>query len=573
MMNVSMEKRDAIEMKHISEYSLFLKIPNTRYFNDKLQELPRKWRHLSSGEVEVPILDLKQVLRTFEQIEIVGEIPELELIKMKKDMTKREYYKNLESIEEYPIEMPYKDGVQLKPYGHQIEAFHYMMNRNAFLLGDDMGLGKTLEFLSGCEWRRKKYGDEFSKVLYITKAGLKYNVRDEIKFWLPNANVVTVEGGKEKRLDQLRYVYKCKELVYFIMGYEQVKNHIEQLKLIPIDGIAIDESHKMKNPDGAIWKAISQLDWIPFKVVMSGTYIINNHEEAWTPLTFIGAESRNFHHFKWSYYESVKGRFGREIIGPRNLDELGKIVRSNMLRRTKSEVMDMPEKNYKNVYVEMGSKQTQVYKAVRDQIRQELRELSVGRGLGNPMVKLLRLKQVTTNPEIIGSDAPSAKHDELLDLVSDITRNGEKVIIFSQFEDETQRLKALLSKYNPAYVTGAVKPEDRKKQADKFQTDSSCKVFIGTSQSCREGLNLTVATYVIFVDLEWAPAYIQQAEDRAYRIGQKNNVTIIRLLCRGTIDEYIVNEVLSKKQQIFDEIMCGKRTITPNEVMNILDVA
>jgi SNF2 family DNA or RNA helicase len=571
IMNVSMEKRDAVDMKHICEYSLFLKVPDSKYYKDKVQELPRKWKNLSSGEIEVPLLDITKVLRTFEQIEIIGDIPELKLMKMKRDMTKREYYTNLECVEEYPIEMPFKGDIQLKPYGHQIEAFHYMMNRNSFLLGDDMGLGKTLEFISGCEWRRKKYGDGFSKVLYVTKAGLKYNVRDEIKFWLPNAKVITIEGDSKKRLEQLRNVYTCKELVYFIMGYEQVKNHIQQLELIPIDGIAIDESHKMKNPSGAVWGALSQLRDIPFKVVMSGTYIINNHEEAWTPLTFIGVESREFHHFKWSYYESVKGRFGREITGTRKLDELGKIVRSNMLRRTKSEVMDMPEKNYKNVYVEMGGKQTQIYKAVRDRIKQELSELGIGRGLSNPMVKLLRLKQVTTNPELIGSDAPSVKHEELIDIISDIVKNGEKAIVFSQFEEETQRLKLLLAEYNPAYVTGVVAPQDRKKQADKFQDDDSCKVFIGTSQSCREGLNLTVATYVIFMDLEWAPAYIAQAEDRAYRIGQKNNVTIIRLLCRGSIDEYIVNEVLSRKQQIFDEIITGKRAITPNEIKDILD--
>jgi SNF2 family DNA or RNA helicase len=566
---IKLEKRDSVDMRHVSEYSLFLTVPNRREDTQKVQSLPRKWKNLQSGEWEVPIIDLKEVLKTFSEIEIIGELPELELLKMKRDMAKREYYDKLQPLEQYPIDMPYKDGVQLKPYGHQIEAFHYGMNRNAFLLGDDMGLGKTLEFASMCEWRHRKYGNDFRRVLYVTKAGLKYNVKDELEFWLPDRKIMVIDGDAKKRREQLLEVYHSKELVYFIMGYEQVKNHIDHLNKIDIHGIGVDEAHKMKNPEGGVWKAMAQLMWIEFKVVMSGTYIINNHEEAWAPLTFIGVESRPFKKFRSDYYEYD----GYEIVGTRNLDHLRSLVRNNMLRRVKSEVMDMPEKTHKNIYVQMEAKQSFLYRAVKEAIREELKELDIHRGIGNPMVRLLRLRQATTNPEIIGSDAPSVKHEQLLELLKKIVGNNEKAIVFSQFEQETLVLEKLLraNKYGVVYVSGAVAPEERKKLSDKFNEDKNMHVFVGTSQSCREGLNLTGATYVIYMDPEWAPAYEDQGSDRAYRIGQKNNVTVIRLICRGTIDDYIVNEVLVRKQKIFDEVICGKKEMKKHEIMDILN--
>lgn len=565
----TLEKRESVELMHLCEYSLFIKIPTKgKEYHKRLNGFAIKWFHHMSNEWEVPIFDLKDVLLKFQEIEIIGELPELDEMKQKRDKDLKDYYKSLEPIESWPFPMPYKNGLELKPYGHQIEAFHYMMNRNALLLGDDMGLGKTLEFITGCEWRHKKYADQFDKVLYVTKAGLRTNVRDEINFWVPHRKVFLVEGDGKKRMNILREFYKCKEMAYCVIGYESLRNHVEQIKLIQCDAIALDESHKFKNPKGTLWDAIQQLKDIPFKVVMSGTYIINNHTEAWTQLNFIGVENRPFRRFVNDYY-IYGGAFNREILGTKDLDKLGELVRKNMLRRKKSEVLDMPDKIHQNIYVEMGAKQARLYRAVRDQIKQEIMDMRKAKTFGNPLVKLLRLKQVTTNPELIDSDADSIKHETLLEFLEQIVGNGEKALIFTQFEQEVQKLIPVLAKYKPVVVTGATK--DRKAAGDILTTDPSRKVLLGTAQACREGLNLTVASYVIFLDLEWAPAYIHQAEDRAHRIGQVKNVNILRFIAKDTIDEYIVNVVLAKKQRIFDEVIEGKMTLSESELNDLLE--
>jgi SNF2 family DNA or RNA helicase len=179
------------------------------------------------------------------------------------------------------------------------------------------------------------------------------------------------------------------------------------------------------------------------------------------------------------------------------------------------------------------------------------------------------LKQILTNPAIIGSDAPSAKHDRLLDIVEELHESKQKVIIFTQFEEiEIESLTKLLHKFNPAVVTGKV--DDWKPQERKFWNDPTCTVFLGTSQKCREGLNLQCASYVIFLDLEWAPSYIAQCEDRARRIGSRSNLTIIRLLIRNTVDEYIINKILKVKQAIFDSIVEGKSSLSHDDIESIV---
>ena len=217
---------------------------------------------------------------------------------------------------------------------------------------------------------------------------------------------------------------------------------------------------------------------------------------------------------------------------------------------------------------------------------------------------LLRLQQVADSTLLVGAENEkhNAKLDMLDDLIEDLTDSEQKVIVFSKFRTMVELLLERYSKYNPAVIHGDVdahgysetharrlvkkkhpdfdsKTEEEQKllieeameserqhAIQKFQTDDSCKLFIGCSPACREGITLTAATHVVFLDLEWNWACFEQAFSRAHRIGQKNAVTVHLPQCRGTIDEYIW-KVINKKNAMAEALMAdGSDSMPLDEV-------
>jgi SNF2 family DNA or RNA helicase len=225
-----------------------------------------------------------------------------------------------------------------------------------------------------------------------------------------------------------------------------------------------------------------------------------------------------------------------------------------MLRRLKKDVLDLPEKIYTTEYVEMGPKQSKIYKEVYQETKNNIDLVSQAI---NPLAEMIRLRQATDYTGILSSTIQeSAKLERLDELLEEIVENGHKAIIFSNWTSMTnptyERYKKL---YNPAIITGETK--DRVAEERKFMTDDSCKIIIGTTGAMGTGLTLTAATYVIFVDEPWNMALKRQAEDRAHRIGTTENINVITLICKNTIDERI-NELVEKKGAMADLIVDGK---------------
>jgi SNF2 family DNA or RNA helicase len=144
-------------------------------------------------------------------------------------------------------------------------------------------------------------------------------------------------------------------------------------------------------------------------------------------------------------------------------------------------------------------------------------------------------------------------------LEEEIIPNGYKAIIFSQWEKITEVYYEALKGYNPIYITGKVSPEDRQKEVERFQSDPSCKLAIGTIGAMGTGLTLNKASYVFFIDKDWNSGNNAQAEDRAHRIGTAGTVNVISLVAKGTVDEGI-EEYLLDNQELFDRVVDGKGT-------------
>lgn len=488
-------------------------------------------------------------------------------------------YENLHK-QEFEIDIPKNFEFKTKPFNHQIDGVRFGLNKKKFLLCDDQGLGKTKQIIDfvGCLEKT----DTINKVLIVCGVNsLKYNWQSEIeihsneKGWVLGTRYrkrtgKTYEGSTTDKLADLNNLPDCRYIITNIetlrAGAEKIsksKYHFpvadklqELCKKGIISVIAFDECHKSKEPTSLQSRAMINVT-AKYMVAMSGTPLMNNPLDLYFPLHWLGYEPHSFYQFK-THYCTLGGWGGSQVVGYKNLEEIRALMDEVMLRRLKTEVLDLPEKIRKYEYVDMTPKQAQIYKEVYAGIMSELNQIKFS---NNPLAMMIRLRQVTGWTGILSSKVQeSAKMARMVELVEEITSSGQKAIIFSNWESITTVAKEQLKSYNPAYITGATKADERMKEVERFQNDDKCKVIIGTIGAMGTGLTLTAAQNVIFLDSPWNMALKAQAEDRAHRIGTKGTVNIITLVCKDTIDERI-EELVEKKGQISDALVDGKVSI------------
>jgi SNF2 family DNA or RNA helicase len=489
------------------------------------------------------------------------------------------------------------DAAQLKKpyYPHQEKAVLYAKKHERFILGDQQGTGKTIEII-GIAMARKRLLHEKHCLIITCVNGLKYNWEDEIisatgevPCMLGRRDDEDGEshiGSSRQKLSDLRHLPSNYFLILNVeaLRYKRGKGRgkyvlaekIEALcKSGSIGMIAVDEIHKNKNPEAKQTRGLMKFS-ARCMIAATGTLILNRPMDSYVPLKWLGIEKRNYKDFLKDY--TIKGGWHNcEIVGYKNLDQMNRIVNDNMLRRKKSDVLSLPPKLRETAYVEMSEAEWKLYKSImgktvenvrkkREQLKENMR-LNKHVNLSNPLSQWTYLRQVTGDASIL-SDAitKSSKMERLEDLVEQITEDGDKVIVFSEWTEITKRLRKRLAKYSPSYITGEVSLEERQAEKNRFQTDKNCKVIIGTTGAMGTGLTLTAASYVIFMDSPWTMALKEQCEDRAHRIGTTSNVNIITLVCKRTIDEYI-EKLLAMKGTLASIILDPEEAKDGAEVM------
>lgn len=482
--------------------------------------------------------------------------------------------------QKFEIDIPKDFEFKTKPFNHQIDGVRFGLNKKKFLLCDDQGLGKTKQIIDfvGCLEKT----DTINKVLIVCGVNsLKYNWQSEIKTHSDESGWVlgtryrkrtgkAYEGSTKDKLEDLNNLPDCRYIITNIetlrAGAEKVsksKYHFpiaEKLQELCKNGvisvIAFDECHKSKEPTSLQSRAMINVT-TKYMIAMSGTPLMNNPLDLYFPLHWLGYEKNSFYKFK-QHYCNLGGWGGSQVVGYKNLEEIREMMEQIMLRRLKTEVLDLPEKIRKIEYVDMTPKQNQIYKEVYNGVMSELQKIKFS---NNPLSMMIRLRQATGWTGILSNTVQeSAKMERMIELVHEIVTSGQKAIIFSNWESMTEVARDKLKSYNPAYITGATKADERMKEVERFQTDNNCKVIIGTIGAMGTGLTLTAAQNVIFLDSPWNMALKAQAEDRAHRIGTKGTVNIITLVCKDTIDERI-EELVEKKGQIADALVDGKVSI------------
>lgn len=324
-----------------------------------------------------------------------------------------------------------------------------------------------------------------------------------------------------------------------------------------------DEIHKgVSNPGTKQGKAFLRLK-PKYSLGLSGTLLTNSALNLYTPLKFVDGFKSNYNAFK-SHYVIYGGYGGYQVVGYKNLAELQVLVDTYSIKRKKGDVLDLPEINFKNEYLQMGKAQSKIYAEVLEQTLADVDKIMASI---NPLSMLMRLRQCTATTEIVSTTVnESIKFDRMIEIIEDVISRGEKLIVFSNWTQVLDFAKLRL-KYDYAVVTGEVK--DKQSQLDKFTNDDNCKVLLATIGAAGTGLTLTVANTLLFLDSPWNYATFTQVSSRIHRIGQTKNCDIISLLATNTIDERIM-DIVEKKKKLGEAVVDGKYNLKDRKVLEWL---
>ncbi len=432
-------------------------------------------------------------------------------------------------------------------FPHQVEGVAFLLRRRRAILADDMGLGKTRQAITAL-----KVEEPAGPYLVVCPASVKRNWEREIRTVLPGAAVRILGSGADGGggLPGAEWV---------VVNYDILKRHEAALAAAPWAGVIVDEAHYLRNQKSQrsasarrIVGALSD----PVVYMLTGTPLANRPRDLFALLQLAGHPlGRSFLSYARRYCAAYRNEWGWVTDGASNLEELAVELQGLMLRRTKDEVLELPPKLRTWLPVEVPDG------TGRDQAAAVVRHLLAARGIGRltardrdaggPGGRTRLLATLSTLRRTLAV----AKVPATLELVEGAVDQGEKVIVFSGFDEPVQRIAG---HFGDAAVrlTGATPAGKRQELVDRFQCDDGARVFVANLIAGGVGLNLTAARQVVFNDLDWVPSNHWQAEDRAYRIGQTNTVHVTYVVAAATADDF-VRSVLQTKSRLIDAVVDG----------------
>ena len=423
------------------------------------------------------------------------------------------------------------------------------------ILADDMGLGKTLEVISFVASEKKQ-----APSLVVCPSSLTYNWYNEIKRFAPFMSAVIVDGIKEEREEALKNLDGHD---FVITSYPLIRRDIDMYADLEFSYMFIDESQHIKNPDTMSAKAVKKIK-AGCKFALSGTPVENSLTELWSVFDFVMKGYLNTRKDFASRYDRLDAQENAE-----ELSELEKKIRPFVLRRMKKDVLsELPDKIENTIFCDFVPEQKKVYEAFHAIAKKEVLELLDDKGSGMQILTLLlRLRQICCHPSLFDENykKDSAKLILLEDIVTSAISHGHRILIFSQFTSMLDIIRKRLknSGFDCFFIDGKTPSVMRTQLCEKFN-EGEKKIFLISLKAGGTGLNLTGADTVIHYDPWWNPAVMDQATDRAYRIGQNKSVQVIRLATRGTIEEQILK--LAEKKKELAESVIKKNTKTVSKL-------
>jgi len=450
------------------------------------------------------------------------------------------------SAHDAEIDVPCPPDLSYLPY--QRAAIAFGIDHPNVLLADEMGLGKTIEALGVIN------ADENAKrVLIVCPASLKLNWARECENWLVDRGEVGVAGKTFPKDAQI-----------VIINYDILGKWKKELKGT-WDVLVADECHYVKNKDAKRSKALYAIK-SRRKLFLTGTPILNRPVELWTIVSSLAPEEfDHFWNFANRYCAPIKNNFGWEFVGATNLDELHERLRGTiMVRRTKAEVLpDLPPK--RRQVIELASDHIAKLIAVETgawkEHQRRLNELrALKRGSAQKSEAELAAMRAGVNVAFgelakLRQDTAIAKVPLIIEHIKNVLEDVGKIVVFAHHRAVIQELAEPFGD-SVVTLTGDDAVAKRQAAVDRFQTDPTCQIFIGSITAAGFGLTLTASSNVVFAELDWVPAHLTQAEDRTHRLGQANSVLVQHLVLQDSLDARMVGTLI-KKQRVIDKVVDG----------------
>ena len=436
------------------------------------------------------------------------------------------------------VSIDYSKYSHRPPLEHQKIAIEKLAGSKRFILADDMGLGKTTSTIIAALEAGSK------KVLIVCPASLKINWQREIANY-SDRPVFIAEGKKFST-----------EHDFVIINYDILKNFHDSdpkkkdeslLLQSGFDLVILDEAHMISNVQAQRTKIINSFAKKVDKVwLLTGTPMTSRPMNYYNLLNLIESPvAQNWKAYAIRYCQGFQFTAGKRkvwnVMGASNLEELRDRTSKQILRRLKEEVLDLPDKIITPVYLRLKSKEYE--DLMGEYFDWYERNPDESSSLTVQFSKLMKVRKVIANE----------KTKQTIEFVENILEQGKKVIIFTNFTDTLQTIYQHFGK-QAVYLDGSCSNAVRQQAVDSFQNDDKTRVFVGNLKAAGVGLTLTAAEVVIMNDLSFVPAEHAQAEDRAYRYGQKSNVLVYYPLFENTI-EGAIYDILNRKKQIIRTVM------------------
>ncbi|HEV2637309.1 MAG TPA: DEAD/DEAH box helicase [Actinocrinis sp.] len=458
-----------------------------------------------------------------------------------------------------PISAPAGMTAQLRPYQERGVGWLAFMDRLGLgaVLADDMGLGKTVMMLALLSLAREQ-GTDAGPTLLVCPMSLAANWQRESARFAPKLTVHVHHGAERLTGEQFRQVAAESDLI--VTTYALALRDQRLLAGVDWHRVVIDEAQAIKNAGTKQSRAVRSLT-ARHRIALTGTPVENRLADLWSVLEFanpglLGSAER----FRERFAKPIE-RYGDQAAA----DRLRRATGAFILRRVKTDtaiISDLPEKVEMKVVCNLTKEQASLYQATVDEM---LREIELNEGIarrGLVLAMLTRLKQICNHPAHFLKDGSrmsgrSGKLARVEELCEEILEQGEKALLFTQYAEFGGLLQTHLAARfgrEVAFLHGGVPKKARDAMVLGFEQPDGPSLFVLSLKAGGVGLNLTAANHVIHVDRWWNPAVENQATDRAFRIGQRKNVQVRKLMCAGTLEERI-DQVIEEKQELAARIV------------------
>lgn len=424
----------------------------------------------------------------------------------------------------------------------------------------------------------KEQEDLSSPTLLVCPTSVLGNWEREVHRFTHDLSCLVHHGEKRKKGQP--FVKQARQHDLIITSYALAQRDAKTLEKVSWEGVILDEAQNIKNPQAKQSKAVRNLE-ANFKIALTGTPLENRLSELWSIVDFLNPGYLGSQQFFQKRFANPIEKYNDKD----SLQTLRSLVQPFILRRLKTDkeiIQDLPEKQEMNVYCGLSQEQAELYQQVVDSALKDIEDTEGIQRHGKILTLLMKLKQLCNHPALLQKEEDlieanrSGKLLRLTEMLEELTAEKDRALIFTQFAEWGKLLQAYLQQtFNceVPFLYGATRKKQREEMVDRFQNDPDAPpFFILSIKAGGTGLNLTRANHVFHVDRWWNPAVENQATDRAFRIGQKQNVQVHKFISTGTLEERINEMIESKKQLAEQTVDAGEDWLTQLDTEQLRDL-